>query len=799
MKAYVGLYPTRHTVQYELMFHKRTFFILFLALFLCVSLGISQYFSALAQSETKNVAVTATVPADADDLPVQLIQNTPGTRFPQQTTLDYTVTYGSQLDANVDLTLVVSWSRGTLDGDSSPSVDILDYVPGSATNAYNSTPPVVDTVNRRITWTITNFPGNSTAEQVQFRLKTNSSYTGAPFATFSVNAQSSGASATSAVSTVSKEYQYDDSLNPTATPTVTPTPTSRPGPSATPGPKPSVSPTPTRAPVPADLPFRFTNISLEAISPNSASILISATQESMVTLSYGTSITTMNEELEDLSFLRSRLLLLTGLKANTRYYFRLTGINRAKQIITSELFTFVTGRAGETPVLDRSRTIITSEHILLYPSSTGTFVLTKNTNYELNVVFTNPRSLRRAVLRLRSENVLGIVTPTLLKSEVAGGELKEIAPGKYAIRLTSPRSIGMYDLDITIYDTNGNIITLPIGSLKVSNFLTLFDAQTRQPVERARVKLLLYNYRTGKYVPISSRVIPLPSPLFSDYDGTVKVVLPQGNYRADITSATTKPKNVEFVIGDQSHQEFPTVYLEHETLGIISFIRYQLQTCMDFFAAFKAAVTGFSQSLRLFELNAYVVLLTFVILSYVALSRRLRIPLRWIWAHFRHRARGSYFSSTRKRITGRVLAAGSNEPISSADVYLINPRNNAVLGHVVSHADGSFGFSVYDTHRYVFEVLKQGCMQNRFHEDMLTEDEQGYTLAVKQHLSARQVMSGFFDQLFSAGLELILLVSFILEVFFIYVFGITKTAPYLVLSIFCLFLIIFHATRRDDE
>jgi hypothetical protein len=216
-------------------------------------------------------------------------------------------------------------------------------------------------------------------------------------------------------------------------------------------------------------------------------------------------------------------------------------------------------------------------------------------------------------------------------------------------------------------------------------------------------------------------------------------------------------------------------------------------------ASFKAAVAGFSQSLRLFELNAYVVLLIFVILSYVALSRRLRVPLRWIWAHFRHRARGSYFSSTRKRITGRVVASGTNEPISGADVYLINPRNNAILGHVVSRGDGSFGFLVYDTHRYVFEVLKSGFMQNRFHEDMLSEDEYGYTLVVKQHLSTRQAMSGFFDQVFSAGLELILFVSFVFEVFFIYVFGLATTLPYLALSVFCLFLVVFHATRRNDE
>lgn len=750
-------------------------------LLLVFLLGFNAFRLAIAQ-ETRNLSVTATVPANSGNFPVTLTQNTSGTRFPQNTQLSYTITYGSTLQANVDLTLTAQWSRGTIQGDVTPTLDIIDYVPGSASNAYNSTSPVIDTVNRKITWTITNFPASTTTEQVTFKLTTNSSYTGSSVVDFTVSAYSSGASATSATSSVSKEYQYDVSLEPTATPTPTAEPTAV-GPSATPGPAATKTPTPTPtgAPLPSELPFRFTDISLQTISPNSATIFAGTTQNSTAVLSYGTATNALSDTVIDLSFLKGRILKLSGLKESTRYYFRITAKNASGTEIRSDLYTFVTGRRGEAPIVDRGRTILTADHIVLYPSSRGVFVIPITQSYELNLVFTNPGSLRKVVLNNQ------------------GGELKEIQPGKYTARLTSSFRTGTYPLSVRVSDTSGNITDVSLGTLRVIERMAIKARASGKPIEHARVKLSFWNYRTGKFEFVSPQILPISNPLYSNNQGIVRLVLPQGRYKVDVTTILNKPASVEFVIGPGRDENFPVIQLDAEPFAIIPFIRYQWETCLDALESFKLTFAGFADSLRLFELNAYILLLLFILLTYLSLSRRLKIPLRSLKSHLGYRLKGRYLSQTGKKITGIVRDAASEAPISGADVFLIDPRFNTVLSRATSRSNGGFSFPVYDAHRYVIEVMKDGYKPNRFHEDALEESVSGYILNVNKHVTPTGSATMIADSLLSLGLEFLLILSFIFEVVFSYVFGLLQTAPFIALSLFNLALIVLHNIRATQD
>lgn len=160
-----------------------------------------------------------------------------------------------------------------------------------------------------------------------------------------------------------------------------------------------------------------------------------------------------------------------------------------------------------------------------------------------------------------------------------------------------------------------------------------------------------------------------------------------------------KSSPTDFVIGPGKSEQFPVVYLEPEPFSPIEFIRYQWETCLEAFDTLRQTMETLSKSLRLFELNAYTALLLFIVLSYVALSKRIKIPLQSLKGHLEYRLRGSYFStSSEKQIAGRVIDSASNEVLPSADVFLINPRNNTILAHVSSRQNGGFVFSVHDTH-----------------------------------------------------------------------------------------------------
>lgn len=129
------------------------------ALFLLIINLLSPLLSPLALAA--NVTLNATVPASPTDFSASIQALDSGNNVPQGSTLSYEITYGSDLSTATNLTVEASWSRGTISGDSSPSVTIVDYVIGSANDAYNNTAPVVDTINRTITWNIASFPANT--------------------------------------------------------------------------------------------------------------------------------------------------------------------------------------------------------------------------------------------------------------------------------------------------------------------------------------------------------------------------------------------------------------------------------------------------------------------------------------------------------------------------------------------------------------------------------------------------------------------------------------------------------------
>src|SRR5579859_3672093 len=151
---------------------------------LCIVLSFINPAAAFADI-TQNIAVSATINPHASDFQFA-ISATPNalTSVNQFQNIIYTITYGSHLSYATPITIVGSWDKGTIQGQSSPSVDIANYVIGSATNAYNNTIPVIDTVNKTITWTITSFPANTTSQTVGFTLQTNADYASSQTVTF---------------------------------------------------------------------------------------------------------------------------------------------------------------------------------------------------------------------------------------------------------------------------------------------------------------------------------------------------------------------------------------------------------------------------------------------------------------------------------------------------------------------------------------------------------------------------------------------------------------------------------------
>lgn len=96
--------------------------------------------------------------------------------------------------------------------------------------------------------------------------------------------------------------------------------------------------------------------------------------------------------------------------------------------------------------------------------------------------------------------------------------------------------------------------------------------------------------------------------------------------------------------------------------------------------------------------------------------------------------------------------------------------------------------------------MKDGFEPNRFHEDSLEMVDGSYILRVQRREASSCTVALFADYLLSAGVEGLIVFSFIiLEILFIYAFGLMKTMPFIALSVFNLVLVLLHRLRTVSE
>lgn len=751
---------------------------------------------------TDQITYTASVPASPSDFQSSMALTSPsGSAFAQDTTLTYTYTYGSYLTTQTSIVMEASWSLGTVSGSGTPTVDLLDYVVGSATDAYNSTPPVIDTTNRKITWTISPFPANTQGKTVTFKLKTNSSYTGSSTVSFDVSGRVVGpGNISSATSTVTKNYQYDSGTSPTSTPTPTNTPT--PGPTSTPG------PTATPTPVSTEVSFAFDTVAIQTISSKQASVAITLTKDAVVTLAYGTTLTGLNDTVTSLSPSTSHLVALENLAPNTKYFFRVIVRDAAGKTIRSDLFTFQTANETPLPPLDLDSLIVTSDNTLIAAprlfksgdeTTKRTIIIPSNFVFDFRIGFEKQVRIKRIQAIIRNSKILGLST-IVQKAEASyeSTDLVEISPGSFAGRLHSPIDPGSYFLFLRIEDYNGNIGEVKVGNIQTLKRLRILEKGTNTPIENARVYLSYQKQSSRTYEPISSGNQPIKNPSFSETNGDVLILLPAGGYRAEITAIGYKKHTVNFTIGIHPSETFPIVYLEKKPFNAVSSMQYYAVIATDILQATKAYVRVLTASHRFFDLTSLIVLASLVFLTLLSFSHRIHIPLHSLLSHFKHvRDRKKNENS----VNGKILDADSEKPLSSVDVYLIDAKSGKSLVHTKTNRNGIFDIRNLSNTSYQITALLPNYLPLRMHVD-LGEKNDTLILSLTQQRSARLSLTNlawYYKTISSFSFELLLIVSVVAEALLGYSLGWAQVLPFFLLSCGNLLLWLHHLKHAMQD
>lgn len=785
-----------------------------------------------------NINVTASVNPDPSDLQFDYQTTTAIDPVSQYTQIDYRITYGSRVFYQIPITLEANWEEGVIQ-DGGGSADIVDYVDNSATNAYGDSAPVIDPVNKKITWTMNSFPAQTLDQTVTFSLRTNRGYTGAKPVQFRSNAELTSVTLALPEIGVTKNYLYNPLLEPTPTQIALPTliltpsvgvlqyaPTSTPVQPTSPvvTQMPIITPTPSKGvsqfPPTVNLgvlPLVFKDIALRSLTASQIKLFVETTEDTTLRVFYGQGLSNISESIESSSFSTKKEIVLDDLTPDTAYFVKIISQNKKGETITSNIYSFKTAKSTFVPKITENSLIITSGNIilsdpLLYAANNKKLpiiVLPKQQVFEFKFHIDTGSKAKRVRVFIRNNNVLGInnsrgVSQYASTDNYEVIDVVELELGEFVGKLKSPLSPGNYELIARIYDDYGNIAEQKIADLRITENLRVIDEKNQNPIEAAQVFIYYFNPRTKEYELLPPLSFPVKNPVATDIKGEIAVILPQGKYLAKVNALGYKNKQIEFAIGMNPGDIYPIITLTKESFNIITTTQYYSSILNDSVSESTLYIKSLANSSRFFELNALVAIFLLVILTIYSFAARLNVPVHSLLDFIFHHHKMLLNDTTQHvRMTGKIFDENTSQILSDADIYLIDGGKNKIVNHTRTDVNGIFSFIKLNSGSYKIEVMKDGYTPVVFTESDWRQEEQGsYIFHIKKHnIDSRlfEKVLEFARKFLSLLFETLLIISLLFELSFGFVLGWLKVLPFLIVSLINLYVWILHLTHLKNE
>jgi hypothetical protein len=329
----------------------------------------------------------------------------------------------------------------------------------------------------------------------------------------------------------------------------------------------------------------------------------------------------------------------------------------------------------------------------------------------------------------------------------------------------------------------------------VTTHFIVYNKSNKQRIENAKVLLYLYNPQTKVYDLIPPQILPLPNPTYSLSDGTVGIVFPPAQYKAEVSAIGYQPQTIEFEINPQSIY-YPTVYLQPMPFNLVDSIQYLTKDFTDAILLNQQYLSQLSASNRLFLLLESLTLFAFVCLTFFSFSMRTHVHLFYLPYFFIHKLRQFLFKHN-SLLIGKVLDTVTGSPVSKVSVYLTDIKNNKLLAHLTTNRLGEFYYRSSNFEKLRVAVIKKGFLPTPavdFSQEQLREmplilsvvRDESYAWSIMEYLIL------VLENVIGTFLEFLLVFTIIMEFYFIPPLGILRVLPFLVLSILNVMLLIFY-------
>jgi len=733
--------------------------------------------------EQKNLSISAIVPPTASDFQFSLASDY--TTVSENTDITYKITYGASESAGLATrtTITARWSD-----DRAPNQShILDYVTGSASNAYGNTTPVIDLTNRTITWAIPSLPAGTIDQIITFKLRTNSNYTDLKSFNFTIS------------SSMSNEYiSMTDQTNTTTYLYKVPVETPKPTPTSIP------NPTPTSIP-----PLYISDLSFTSLSQSGLTATVYTTKLTKLTIAYGTSAEKLSHTINIDQYSTYHTFTIKDLSPNTVYYMQITASDQAGKKTRSEIFTFQTAQPSDPLQLEQNIATIISNNSLLFSNTTEknnepTILLTLGAAFDFTYTTKHTLPIKSIEAVLRNKHVLGANTfSPLQKDDVLTIPMTEKTPGIYIAHMQVPQR-GSFELYVRIADTKGNITEQKISNIKVINNLSVYDKTQQVPLPGARVLVSYYNRETNKYEALSPILFgDIKNPNLTDVHGEIHIPIPQGKYRAQVSAFGYKQTSVDFMLSEKDGEDFPTIYLEKTSVFSLSSLENLWFAINDTISKLYAFIKTLSLSLQFFHVLAYVILFSFIVITLVLFTFRTHISFLHLPTFFLHHLERLF----NKKISGYISGAVTDDehtPLTRVRIECIDHQTGNILTHIDTHKNGSFYFKdVFGAQTIKLLVTRDGYLP----QTILLEGEHELTnIQITLHKGNEHKPLSLFSYLITALetiagflFEISLLISLLFELLFFSLFGIAQTLPFFCISFLNIILWVFFLKEKKKR
>lgn len=731
--------------------------------------------------ERDQVTVTGVVRALPSDFQLEISANKNGDLSLNEL-ITYEINYGSYLKGlTKPLIISAQWSRGTVMGSPTPSVDIVDYVIGSGSSAWGGVTPVIDLVNRKISWTINSFPGSTINQKVSFQLRVNNSYTGQSRVKFEVEPLLEGAGVTTTDSKIISYFQ--PSILPTSIPSSAPTSIAN-SPTAI-----ANIPEPTK--VISLIDFFIKKISIVSLSEDKIQIKVESNlAPSELKILYGLSSLNLNKSVTSLNNLIIDFLSIDGLLQNTEYYFKIEAKSGGKSYF-SDLYIFKTASSSEGSEID-SRSLIVSvdNNVVLDAQSEASgdnfVVLTPKKNYALRINLKKPELVNMAQVFIRGSQVLGINSVYGAEPNSSAVDLSEIVNGGFIGHLLSPQKEGFYDIVLRLENKNGLIAENKIGTLRVVDNFAVKN-KNGKGVENAKVTFYRYLPKEQIYELMSQQSLGIKNPSFTEPDGSLNLSLPKGKYRVEVSAIGYRETQRDFILGLGEDEVQPKIILEKTKMTLGLWWKYYFGTTSDATIFSIKFLDELLISSRFFNLIKIWIMISTILVFGRYFVKKLKISwwllpasiIFWLKNIFTEREKGNAY--------GKVVDKDSGLPIADAKVFLLDGILNKIIATTMTDRLGNYKLKAQVSKSYRLMAAKDGYSissggdyspEGLMVGNILIKMENILTTSEKVGIFASKLSDKF---IFGLGI-LWLLALFIFEILFSQKIGVTETWIYLLLS-----------------